>query len=87
MADPREGKSVKVGNISTETVFQNFESLLLVDNGATDGFGVVDNAGSVAAWPTGVPLSIGGPGAKSSTYLKVIAATGKALNVSYVMYQ
>jgi hypothetical protein len=87
MPDPREGKSVKVANITVETIFQNFESLLLVDNGATDGFTITDDAGNVASWPTGIPLSIGGPGAKPSSYIKVTAATGKALNVSYVLYQ
>lgn len=86
MADPRASKSCKVGNITAETVFTNFDSILLIDAGAADGFTLTDDAGNTAAIPTGVPISIGKVSG-TSAYIKVTAASGKSLNVSYVLYQ
>jgi hypothetical protein len=85
--DPREGKACTIANITAETIFQNFESLLLVDAGAADGFTITDEAGGTGLIPTGVPISIGGPGAKPSKYIKVTAAPAKSLNVTYILYQ
>lgn len=86
MADPREGKSCKVGNITSSTIFRNFDSILLVDAGAADGFTLTDADGANAPIPTGVPISIGRSGA-NVPYLKVDPTGSAALNVSYVLYQ
>ena len=86
MADPREKKSCKVNTITSEMVFTNFDSILFIDAGATDGYNLTDDAGNVAFVPTGVPISIGRAGAPSA-YIKVGPASGKSLNVSYILYQ
>lgn len=86
MADPRAGKSCIVGNISALTVFSNFDSILLVDAGAADGFTLTDANGNGAPIPTGVPISIGRSGA-SVPFLQVGPTGASALNVSYILYQ
>jgi hypothetical protein len=86
MADPRASKSCSIGNITAEHIFQNFDSILLIDAGAADGFTITDDAGGTAPIPTGVPVSIGKVSG-SVTYLKVSPTGSAALNVSYVLYQ
>jgi hypothetical protein len=78
--DPRSEKAVDAGTITGSAVFQDFESITLTDNG-DEGFTIEDADGNSSTWPTGVPLSIGGPNPKASTYLKVMAT-----NCSYVYY-
>ena len=86
MADPREGKPCKVGNITVETIFQNFDSILLVDAGAADGFTLTDAAGGSGPIPTGVPISVGKVSG-GVPYLKVSPTGAAALNVTYILYQ
>lgn len=86
-ADPRAAKAVIVGNITAERVFENFDSILLVDAGAADGFTLTDGNGNAGAIPTGVPISIGKSGASGVTYLKVSPTGSAALNVTYILYQ
>jgi len=86
MADPREKKSCIVGSITTETIFTNFDSLLLIDAGATNGFTLTDDAGHSGAIPTGIPISIGKTGSPSA-YLKVGPTGATAMNVTYILYQ
>ena len=87
MADPRATKAVIIGNIVAETIFQNFDSILLVDAGATDGFLCSHDGGAPCQVPTGVPISLGKSGASGVTYLKVSPTAGKSLNVTYFLYQ
>jgi len=81
MSDPRNEKKVKVGSITVSQEFTDFESLIVVD---TDGNNLTleDEDGNSSEWPTGVPLSIGGPGPKLSSYLKVTSA-----GATYLIYQ
>jgi hypothetical protein len=87
MADPRETKAVIIGNITVETIFQNFDSILLIDAGATDGFLCSHSGGTSSQVPTGVPISIGKSGGGAVPYLKVSPSAGKSLNVTYFLYQ
>ena len=87
MADPRQGKAIKAGSFSTTTIFENFDSLLLIDVGEADGFTLVDENGGECPVPSSAtPLSISKPGSPSR-YLKVKATGATALNASYLMYQ
>ena len=87
MADPRAGKSIQVGTLIDEYTFEDFESISLIDAGATNGFTIVDDEGNEAIIPTGVPISIGGPGPKSSSFLTVKATGETTLNCSYILYK
>lgn len=84
--DPRLGKAVKVENVTATRVFSNFESLLLIDAGATDGFKITDESGNVIVIPTGIPVSIGGPNALISSEITVSAPDGGSLDVSAIWY-
>ena len=87
MADPRIGKSIEVGTLIAEHTFEDFESLSLIDAGATDGFTLEDIDGNTAVIPTGVPISIGGPGPKASSFLTVKPTGSTTLNCSYILYR
>jgi hypothetical protein len=86
MPDPREKKSLIVGTLNASRTFTNFDSLLLIDYGAADGFNITDDSGNTAFIPTGVPLSVGKAGS-SCAFLQVSAASGKSLQVSFILYQ
>ena len=79
-------KAVRVGTISAETKFSDFEGLLLVDAGE-DGFNLEDKDGNTCVIPTGIPITIGGPGTKVSEEITVTDPTSGTLNVSYILYQ
>jgi hypothetical protein len=79
-----ETKQPKTYTITAATSFQNFESLSLIDAGATDGFQVKGD-GADSEWiviPTGIPYNIGQSGGRIITELFIKEADGKSLNVS-----
>lgn len=68
-----------------QTIFENFESLSLVDTGATSGFQVKLGTSASSEWisiPTGIPYNIGQSGGKPIDKLIVKAAEGGTLNVA-----
>lgn len=83
--DARVSKNVVVGTISTATEFTAFEGITLIDAGS-DGYQLEDQNGNTCVIPTGIPISIGGPGVRNSGYLKVNAPASGTLNCSYIMY-
>ena len=87
MSTVQQGKAIIIAALTSETVYEDFESISIVDAGATDGFNIVDEKGNEGFIPTGVPISIGGPGPKTSNYLKVKPASGKSLNATVILYQ
>ncbi len=71
---------------SAITIFENFDSLSLIDAGATDGFQIQDSNGNTAVIPTGIVVNIGGPAGKVAGKITVIPASGKTLNVTAIVY-
>ena len=84
--DPRISKKVTVGTIAATTEFTNFEGISLFDAG-DDGFQLEDVDGNTCVVPNGTTVSIGGPGTRNCSYLKVIAPATGSLNCSYILYQ
>jgi hypothetical protein len=78
-------KAVSVGTISAETKFEDFEGLSLIDAGE-DGFKLKDKNDNTCVIPTGIPVTIGGPGTKVSEEISVVAPDTGTLNVSYILY-
>ena len=68
------------GSISTNRVFTNFESLVLIGNGQT--LTIEDEDGGSTVWPADTPFAIGGPSTLLCSYLKVTCS-----DASYVFYQ
>ena len=52
------------------------EGISLIDAGSA-GFKIKDDADNECVIPTGIPVTVGGPGAKLSTYLQVKAPASK----------
>jgi hypothetical protein len=68
-----------------QTIFENFESLSLIDTGVTDGFQILLGTNASSEWiqvPTGIPYNIGQSGGKPIDKLIVKATEGKTLNVA-----
>jgi hypothetical protein len=85
MSDYRAQRGVKVMDITSETVFTTFDSLLLVDYGS-DGFRLKDSAGNIAVIPTGIPISAAGMPGMESGPLTVMAPASGSLKVSAIYY-
>jgi hypothetical protein len=87
MSDTKVQKTVTVIPCTNTTIFENFESLSLIDAGATDGFQIQDAKGVTGVIPTGIVVNIGGIDGKVCSKIIVLAASGKSLNVTAIMYQ
>jgi len=85
--DPRVSKKLYVQAVTSQTTFENFESLLLIDAGGTDGFQLAGSDDNFAFVPTGVPVSIGAAGTRVCEKATVKAASGKSLNVTAIIYR
>lgn len=85
MADS-SAKAIKVIPLTAETVFEKFESLTLIDSGATDGFQIAGTDGVYGAIPTGIVVNIGGPGPRACEKITVKAASGKTLACTAILY-
>lgn len=84
MADPRESKHLKVAAITAETIYTNFEEIVILDD-AAGGYTVTDIDGNAIVSTGGTPsLHIGGPG-KPVDYVKVTPGTGITINI--MLYQ
>jgi hypothetical protein len=80
----RDSKKPKTYAITSETFFEDFESLSLIDAGSTDGFQIKGD-GADSQWifiPTGVPYNIGQSGGRIMTRIYIKEADGGTLNVS-----
>lgn len=87
MSTDKVTQSGKVLTLTSTTVFRNFQSLTLMDAGATDGFNLAgddDNAGFI---PTGIVVNLGGADGRAPGKWTVSEASGKSLNVTAILYQ
>jgi hypothetical protein len=87
MSDSKVVKSPKVVACTSTTIFENFDSLSLIDAGATDGFRIEDSQGHIGVIPTGIVVNIGGTQGKAASKIIVLAASGKSLNVTAIVYE
>jgi hypothetical protein len=71
--------------ITTTTIFENFDSLSLVDVGSS-GFRLQDAAGNIGTIPTGVCINVGAPAGMLAGKLIVLAPVSGSLNVTAVVY-
>ena len=85
-SDLQGSKKITVGTVSTETDFEKFESLALIDAGS-DGFNLIDEDSNEIVIPTGIPITIGGPGSRLCKKITVSDPDTGTLNVSYILYQ
>jgi hypothetical protein len=83
--DPRALKAPKVSNITVETIFSQFDSLLLLDAGS-GGFRLKDSRNNVITIPTGIPISIAAQAGMASGPITVQAPASGSLNVSAIYY-
>ena len=84
--DNKVTKNPVVVACSVITIFENFDSLWLIDAGAADGFQIQDSNGNAGVIPTGIVVNIGGPAGKAAGKIVVIPASGKSLNVTAIVY-
>ena len=86
MADATQGKVMITRTVTSETEFTDFESISIVDAGATDGFQIKGGNGKLTSeWiviPTGVPYNAGVASNRYITTVSIKAASGKSLNAS-----
>ena len=73
--------------LTTDTDFENFESISIIDAGAADGFQVKGETadGKASDWitvPTGIPYNLGAVNGRTISKLQLKAASGKSLNAS-----
>jgi hypothetical protein len=85
--DPRIQQSGTVLQITSQTDFQNFQSLTLIDAGASDGFNLAGGDGNFSFIPTGIVVNLGGGDGRAPAKFTVQAASGKSLNVTAILYQ
>lgn len=85
MPEDRTIKPQKVKTITTESVFDAFDSLLLIDAGS-DGFRLKDSGGNIVSIPTGVPISIPAPAGRAGGPITIMAPETGSLNVSAIFY-
>ena len=83
--DARVTSTFRVFSISATQVFENFDSLVVVDAGS-DGFKVQDDNGDSSHWPTGVPLTINGKIGETSKKVTIIAPATGTLNATALIY-
>lgn len=80
-------KNIVTLTITTETDFESFEAISIIDAGAADGFQVkgTDASGKTSEWiviPTGIPYNAGKPDIRVIKKLSIKAASGASLNAS-----
>jgi hypothetical protein len=80
-------KRIYVTNPIGPTTFSNFESLTLIDAGATNGFQIAGGDGIYSQVPTGIVVNIGGPGPRLCEQVSIIATSGQPLNVTAILYK
>jgi hypothetical protein len=72
--------------MSDTAIFEDFDSLTIIDSGATDGFILEDNNGAQIVIPSGIVVNISGPNGKLGKKILVKAASGKTLNAGALVY-
>lgn len=77
--------TASVQQLTTETTFNNFQSLTIIDAGQIDGFQIAGTNGVFGFIPGGFAFSIKGPYTLCEQ-ITVKAATGKSLNVTVILY-
>jgi hypothetical protein len=86
MADSKVVKSPVVIPITTTTIIEDFDSVSLIDAGATDGFRLEDSQGHIGVIPTGIVVNIGGTQGKVGSKIIVLAPLSGSLNVTAIVY-
>jgi hypothetical protein len=87
MADSQVVKSPRVVACTSTTIFEDFDSLSLIDAGATDGFRIEDSQGHIGVIPTGIVVNIGGTQGKLASKIIVLAPLSGSLNVTAIVYE
>jgi hypothetical protein len=80
-------KTMQVLALTSDTVFENFASLTLIDSAATDGFQLAGSDGVYAQIPTGIVVNIGNYDLKPIAKAFVKATSGKSLAVTAILLQ
>jgi hypothetical protein len=81
MSNPQESKKLIIQAITSETTYELFEEIIILDD-AGAGFNLTDADGGVASFTSGniTSLHIGGPG-KPVNEVTITPAEGATINV------